>query len=106
MNTTPLNVEATEITEAPSLDAIDVYWQNRGPGQGSVTLCCFGSAWTAYFGAMNERSIQKFFADADTGYLVNKLGITPHLKQAKRDLLYLARIINAVKESLKQECTA
>ena len=103
MQTQPLNVEAIEITDAPSLDTISVYWTNYAPNRGSVTICCYGSAWTAYFGAMNERSIQKFFADADTGYLVNKLGITPQLKQAKANLVYLARIVNAVKAVLTTE---
>ncbi len=99
-----MKIEAELVrTEGTSnLDPIEVFWHNMGPGRGSVTITCFGSAWTAYFGAMgDDRTIQQFFARADTGYLVTKLGITPQLKQGKRHDAYLGRIIEAVKDSLR-----
>ena len=101
MTTTIINTQAREITGAPSLDPIQVFWRDAGESQGYVTITCYGSAWTAYFGGMCGDTIEQFFARADTGYLVTKLGITPHLKATKRDHAYLARIIEAVKESLK-----
>ena len=100
-----LNVEAIEITDAPNLDTIQVFWTNFEPNRGSVTICCYGSAWTAYFGGMGSPSIQEFFAGAPTDYLVIKLGITPQLKQAKANLVYLARIVNAVKAALAVEAS-
>lgn len=95
-------VELLQIKPAGALDPINVYWHNIEPGRGHVTITCFGSAWTCYFGRMGGESIQTFFATADTGYLVTKLGYTPHLKSSKRDLAYLARIIEAVKAALAE----
>jgi hypothetical protein len=94
-------VELLEIPEKDGLDAINVYWHNVGPGKGYVTITCWGSAWTSWFGGMGDRTIQQFFAAGHVGYFVNKLGITQHLKQSKRNEAYLARIIVAVKEALK-----
>ena len=91
-----LQVEAQEFS-VPGLDPIMAIWRNDGPGRGSVTLVCWGCAWTAYFNAMNGRTIQRFFDEADAGYLVTKLGINQVLKQRRRDMAYLGRIIAAVK---------
>lgn len=93
-------VEVSIVPPAADLDEVVVYWRNLSLGKGHVTVTCWGNAWTGYFGGMGERTIQQFVAGADTSYLVNKLGITPHLKQTKRDHAYLARVINAVKKTL------
>jgi hypothetical protein len=95
-------IDVLDVPSTPSLDRIEVFWRNYQLGKGSVTLTCYGSAWTAYFGAMGERTIQQFFAEAGTDYLTNKLGISPQLKQRKQDGDYLMRIINAVKSRLAQ----
>ena len=105
-------VEAYQITDVPpSLDDISVFWQDIGPSRGSVTIICYGAAWTCYFGGMGNRTIREFFKEADTSYLisllalqrlassVSKLGITPQLKARKTDHAYLGRIIDAIKAS-------
>lgn len=102
MKITPVAVEASLITEVAGLDGINAYWADVGPGKGYVTITCYGSAWTAYFGAMGGDTIREFFLRADTGYLATKLGITPQLKQTKRDNAYLSKIIDAVRESLRE----
>jgi hypothetical protein len=94
------NVTAMDIVGAPALDPIRVFWWDAAPGVGSVTITCYGAAWTAFFGAMPAETIREFFATANTDYLVTKLGITPHLYQRKRDHQYLARIIDAIKATL------
>lgn len=93
-------VDMTEIVGAPGLDPIHVYWHDFEPSKGSVTITCYGSAWTAYFGAMGGDTIRQFFARADVGYLVTKLGITPLLKQRKTDHAYLGRIVSAIKDAI------
>jgi hypothetical protein len=105
MTITSVSVEAVRIANIDSigLDPICVFWQDVGPGQGYCTITCYGAAWTVYFGGMNGRTIRQFFAEAGTDYLVTKMGITPHLKQTKRDNAYLTRIINAVKQSLAHQ---
>jgi hypothetical protein len=89
------------ILDAQALDAIQVFWTNYAPFQGSVTITCFGCAWTAYFGGMMSETIQQFFAQADTPYLISKLGRSQLLKARKKDDVYLARIISAIKEALR-----
>lgn len=92
-----------EIPESNGLDRIHAFWMNVGPGQGYVTIICYGQAWTAYFGGMGDRTIQQFFAMADTSYMVTKMGITPALKQSKKNDAYLGRIIDAVRKSVRAE---
>jgi hypothetical protein len=101
MTTTQIPVEAIQITGVHGLDTIHVYWQNVEHGKGYVTITCFGAAWTAYFGSMNGKTIQQFFADVGVEYLVGKMGITPQLKSTKRDDAYLGKIIAAVKAALE-----
>lgn len=103
MNCTPVFPVCWKITDAKALDPIHVFWLDVAPGAGYVTIICYGLAWTAYFGAMDGRTIREFFADCDTGYLLSALGIRPmHLKNNKRNEAYLGRIIDAVKEAVKK----
>lgn len=90
---TAIEVEAEQIDGVVGLDPIQVFWSDLGAGKGSVTITCYGSAWTAYFNAMGPRTIRQFFGDADTDYLVTKLANT----QRKAALTYLGRIIDAIK---------
>src|SRR6266536_1660800 len=76
-------VHMSVIPEGNGLDRIEVFWVDYEPSRGSVTITCWGSAWTVYFGVMSGRTIRKFFADCSTDYLVTKLGITQWLKQNK-----------------------
>lgn len=95
-------VEAYQITDVtPSLDGITVFWQDLGPSRGCVTIVCYGAAWAGYFGGMGNRTIREFFKEADTSYLVSKLGITPSSPAWWRatDHAYLGRIIDAIKAS-------
>jgi hypothetical protein len=92
-------IEVLDIDPQGTLDRITVIWRNWEPGRGQVTILCWGSAWTAYFGAMTSGTIQEFFRRADTDYLVRKLGITEWLKQTKKHENYLTRIVEAVKEA-------
>lgn len=103
MTITPISVDAIYLTEVPGLDPIHVFWQNLEPGQGYCTILCYGYAWTVYFGAMNGKTIQEFFAEASTEYLIGKMGNTQQLKGTKRDNDYLERIIGAVKKYLTDE---
>jgi|SRR6185369_9715375 len=100
MIVTPVNTSTILITEVAGLDPIHAFWINLEPGQGYVTLICYGCAWTAYFGGMEGRTIEQFFSEADTDYLVTKLGITQFLKDTKQHRAYLGKIVNAVKAAL------
>ena len=93
--------ECWEIPEANGLDRIHVFWMDVAPRKGYVTIICYGQAWTAYFGGMGDLTIREFFARCDTGYMVTKMGITPALKQSKKNDAYLSRIIDAVRQSVR-----
>jgi hypothetical protein len=100
-----LTVMAWRISGAQGLNTIDVFWWDGSIGVGTVTITCFDRAWSAYFGAMGK-TIRQFFAEADTDYLTTKLGLTTLLKCRKRDLAYLAKIIDAIKAELNREGAA
>lgn len=103
MKVEPVAVEAMTITEVAGLDRIYVYWVDVGPGQGYATITCWGSAWTVFFGGMGNQAIRQFFAEADTPYLVSKMGITQHLKQSRRAHAYLGKLVDAVKGALNRD---
>ena|ERR1017187_41914 len=92
-------VTLLEIPEQVEIDSIRVYWHNIEPGKGYVTITCWGCAWNSYFGSMSGKSIQQFFAEADTSYLVDKLGSTKWIRPTKQHKEYLTRVINAVKNA-------
>lgn len=104
MTVTPITIDAVYLTDLPDgLDPIHVFWQNLDPGQGYCTILCYGSAWTVYFGGMGACTIQKFFADASTQYLVEKMVAERRVKFQKQAEGYLRRVIDAVKKYLNGE---
>lgn len=57
-----------------TLDPISVIEEDFAPGQGKVTISCFGEAWQYYWGAMGEHhTLRSFFLKADVRYLAGKL---------------------------------
>jgi len=106
MKITEVTADVMLIQDVAGLDPIHAIWINVGPGIGYVTLMCFGCAWTAYFGAMNGRTIQAFFASVDVDYMVNAMSYRSTLKVGKRYEAYLARIVKAVQEALIVEVAA
>ena len=102
MKVAPIDVDAIQISEMSGLDATAVFWCDYGQHRGSVTITCYpsGRAWTARFGGMPSDTIREFFLCADADYLVNKLGYAPTLKERNTDMVYLRRIVDAVKAAL------
>lgn len=85
---------------AQGLDPIRVVTEDFGAGQGSMTITCYGRAWTAYWGAMSPSNVRDFVRTCDNHYLVNCLvrGMSPGLKRHKADdEHYLGRIVDAVR---------
>lgn len=71
-------VEKLMITEVPGLDPIAVIAEDFGPGQGKITITCFGEAWSCYWGGMGEANkLTDFFRHCDEQYLAGKLSTTP-----------------------------
>jgi hypothetical protein len=97
----PLNVpvDCWKIPEVDGLETIHVFWMDVAPGAGSVTITCYGQAWTAYFNAMGDWGIREFVSSCDINYLTGEMSKSPFLKRSKTNDGYLARIIGAVKAS-------
>lgn len=102
MKISPITVAAFEITEAPSLDPIRVTLQHLGEGCGRITIECFGQAWSAFWPGMGKRTLAEFFSNCDVGYLVEHLTPNTPQRPRNRENAYLARIVEAVKASLKE----
>lgn len=90
------------LSQTGGLDPITVYWHDFKPGAGMVTIVCYGSAWTAYFGAMGDDTIKSFVKRAYTDYLVNKLTNFEYHKRGRKYEKYLKQIVEAVKGSLEK----
>ena len=64
------------ISDVPNLDAVDVIVEDFGPGQGEITITCFGEAWSYYWSHMGEDTkLTDFFLKASTPYIVGKLKV-------------------------------
>lgn len=69
LNITKKTVEKLTI-EVPSLDPIGVFVENFKLGQAKVTIEIFGEAWSYYWGAMGDRTLEEFFTNVP--YLAQK----------------------------------
>lgn len=99
------SLKLLQIPEQNGLDQINVYWHDVRPGQGYVTITCWGAAWTAWFGAMGDVTIEQFFISSGPDYLVNKLIPVQWMRSTKKLENYLTRIVRAIQEALKQQHT-
>ncbi len=61
------------ISEVKALDPITVSLNNVESGKGKMTIECFGTAWSAYWGSMGNITLEEFFISCETGYLANCL---------------------------------
>lgn len=61
------------LTDLDRLDPIKVFYEDFEIGQGQITIICYGEAWTAYWGAIGERSIIEFVLSCDEHYLAKNL---------------------------------
>lgn len=92
-------VKRLVIGNIPGLDPITVFIENYQPGQGRITVRCWGTAWTSYWGAMSDKSVEEFVASADIGYLVSNLTRSDR-KPTKQETAWLTKIMTVVREQL------
>lgn len=102
MRVTRSIVTKMEILDAPKLDPIRVYIEDYEPGKGRITISCYDAAWVGYWGAMSGKSIAEFFTSNDAGYLAGNLSSAASLSRAKHNEKYLIRVIEAVREALRE----
>lgn len=96
MKITESMVRKLVITEASrreglgTLDPISVIVEDYGPGEGKITITCFGEAWSNYWSHMGENNtLMDFFLKCDKHYLVGKLktGIEDRIADDDQDAL-------------------
>lgn len=74
MKITESTVRKLRIEGAPALDPIDVFLEDHGPKQGSVTIKCYGESWTTYWGGMwDGMTVAQFFCEAPEDYVLDRL---------------------------------
>jgi len=73
MNIAESSVKRLTIRDIDRLDTITVFLEDYGPRQGSITIKCYGKAWTAYWGGMGELDIAGFFCSCDEHYIAKNL---------------------------------
>lgn len=74
MKITESTAKKITLTELGNLDLVNVYLEDFGPGQGRITIECFGDAWSYYWGHMGPgHDLSSFFRKAETDYLGSKL---------------------------------
>lgn len=97
-------VQAFLISDAPKLDPILVFIQDFG-GSGRIVVECYGRAWSAYFGAIGDRSMHHFLAGCHPSYLSGKLASHDDALIAKRHQKhsedYRMRVSEAVLDALR-----
>ncbi len=73
MKITESKVRKLLIEEVERLDPVTVYLEDFEPGQGKITIECFGQSWSSYWGAMRGHTVAQFFCSCDESYLSNCL---------------------------------
>jgi hypothetical protein len=102
---TTTNLQAFTIYEAPALDPILVVLQDFGGGVGRLLVECYGDTWSTYWGAMGDRTLEKFIIGCSTAYIVNRM-FGQHHKRNKGAESYLTRIVTAVQAALVERSQA
>ena len=69
-------IRQIKITDVDRLDPIDATLEDIATGKGRINIRCYTKAWTAYWGAMGERTISQFFIDCSDEYLANNLDLS------------------------------
>lgn len=88
------------VYDAPKLDPILVVMQDLGAGVGRLLIECYGDAWTGYWGAMGERSIEQFLLSCSADYIAGTMLGAQH-KRSKNSQAYILRIVGAVQTALR-----
>lgn len=99
-------IQQLMIDDVAGLDPVRVMWEDYQPGQGRITITCYGRAWTTAWFAMAGAEIRVFFMSASPEYVLSNLvgNMAPGLKRNQRsDEAYLLRIIIAVQEAFRRQ---
>lgn len=98
-----MKIEVKKVTrlllkQMTSLDDISVILEDLGPGQGKITVECFGLAWSKHWTTMGEMSVSQFIAQSNAAYIACKL--QPQPIPAMR-FQYLCRLVRAIQQGIE-----
>lgn len=95
-------IKETRIYRIPKqlgVDPIDLFIDWYGDEKSQVTIRCWDTAWTAYWGGHWDEKVERFLVDEKRiGYLVNSFSRTHNTRETK----WLRNIMASVQEHLKQ----
>jgi hypothetical protein len=73
MKITETTTRTLIISEVERLDTITVMITQMNESAGKIIIECYGKSWSAFWGAMGNRSIEEFFVSCDNPYLIKNL---------------------------------
>lgn len=94
-------VRRIRIPARNNLDPITVFVEDLGQGRGRMAICCYASAWNAYWGAMGTDSTMEFVASCNADYIGNSMTSGTILSSKKREQAYADRIAAEVVAEVK-----
>ena len=94
------------------LDPVTVYVEEIRPGASRITVRCFARAWTAYWGAHGNESVERFVRSCNADYVAdnlqwgtNGLMLKRYEKLQREYLLRIVRAMQAHFATLKEDPT-
>lgn len=100
MRIEPQTAKVIRIYEVPKLDPIFVVLQDISHGVGRMLIECYGDAWSGYWGATGERTIEQFILSCSAEYIAGKM-LGAHHKRNRVSESYILRIVEAVQTALR-----
>lgn len=73
MNVTVSSSTTYKLNGLSGLDPITVYANTEAPGRGSITIACYGQAWSASWPNMGDQTAEQFVCSVDEHYLASCL---------------------------------
>lgn len=104
MKIEPATAQVFRIEDAPALDPITVVLMDYGNGKGKIIVEVFGTAWSAYWGAMGSTLI-RFLSNCNPDYVASRM-MPGDRRILKREEAYLKRVVVAVLEAIEQQVAA
>jgi hypothetical protein len=91
--------------ESAGLDPITVFDEDFGDGRGRLTITCYASAWTCWWGAMG-RPLAEFVAKCHREYVASNMLTGRRTRVRDDEQKYVERVAQAVIDHFANELAA
>lgn len=93
MKITQSIITKLEISDVPGLDPVRAYIDDIEPGHGRLTVECWGSSWSTYFGGLPEGSdLSDFVISHDSHYIANRMMVSGESDYEVDSDAYIAKL--------------